>query len=185
MKLSANQFWGLIIIVLSLLFLARAVLQAEAFPTTSNVVDFPCSINEVRGWNAKTRIAYCFNNWPVVYDPSFASGTSEQDETTVSGIHIRREGQLLYVDNHPLDIGGVYETVHYSLTSNPWLLFTYHFKISNSGLISADSMAPPNMLYVSGVVYKAWKPNPLGLVILAIGVWLVLLELIPLKVHSS
>jgi hypothetical protein len=184
MQLSANKLLGPLIIVLSLLALARAAgqIQAAQLQAKSIAIDFPCSgdydIRE-QGMNVKTRIAYCFSYWPFEYygGTIYALGMSEQDKATVMKIRFRREGQMLYVNNHPVDIGEMYETVQYSLTNNPWLLFTYRFEIGNNGLISADLTAPPSVLFISGDVYKGWKPNPLGLIILGIGIGLVFLKL--------
>ena len=184
MKLSANQLFGFLIIILSLLTLAQAALQIQAaqLQAATVAIDFPCSGDyDVRhkGMNAKTQIAYCLSSFPFEYSGGtiYDLGTSEQDKITISRILFRREGQTLYVNNHPINIGETYETVRFSLTHNPWLLFTYRFEIKNSGLISADLIALPSVLFITGDVYKGWKPNPLGLFILGTGVWLILIKL--------
>lgn len=187
MKPSATRLFGLPLILLSLLALARAVQQVQP---QDNAVDFPCSGDyDVRqeGMNARTRIAYCLSSWPFEYNGGtiYALGTSEQDETTVGRIHFRREGQMLYVNRHPVSSGGMYETVRYSLTRNPWILFTYRFEIRNNGLIPAGSNAPPSVLFIHGDVYKGWRPNPLGLLLLGFDIWLALtrLQFTNSKVH--
>jgi hypothetical protein len=184
MKLLANQLVGFLIIVLSLLALALAArqIQAAQLQATTIAIDFPCSGEyDVRqeGMNVKTRIAYCLSSWPFEYSGGtiYALGTSEQDKVTARTMRFRRDDQMLYVGNHPVNIGEKYETVRFSLPNNPWLLFTYRFEIRNNGLISADLIAPPSVLFISGDVHKGWSPNPLGLVLLGIGIWLVFIKL--------
>jgi hypothetical protein len=54
---------------------------------------------------------------------------------------------------------------------------TNRFEIKNDGLISASSNEPPDVLFISGDVQQGWYPNPLGLVMLAAGMVLMLREL--------
>lgn len=170
---------GILLVVLSIITLVQAVGNIQPLPV---VMDFPCSGEEdvrQQGMNASTRIAYCISFWPFNMRGGgiFALGTSDQDEARVGGLRFRREGETLYVDNRPLDSGVHYETVRWSVTRNPWLILTNRFEIRNDGWIAASSGAAPDVLFISGDVFQGWMPNPLGLVMLAAGMILILRQL--------
>ena len=170
---------GILLVVLSIITLVQAVRNVQPIPV---VMDFPCSGEEdvrQQGMNASTQLAYCISFWPFNMNGGgiLAVGTSDQDETQVSGLRLRREGETLYVNNRPLDRGVHYETVRWSVTRNPWLILTNRFEIRNDGLIADSSGMTPDVLFISGDVFQGWMPNPLGLVMLAAGMILVLRQL--------
>jgi hypothetical protein len=170
---------GVLLVVLSIITLVQAVGNIQPLPV---VMDFPCSGEEDVGqesMNASTRMAYCISVWPFNMRGGgiFAQGTSDQDEAQIGGLRFRREGETLYVNNHPLDSGVHYEIIRWTVTRNPWLILTNRFEIRNDGLIAAFSGTGPDVLFISGDVFQGWMPNPLGLVILAAGMILVLRQL--------
>lgn len=178
MKFSSKQFLGVLFLAASVLTLPQAIRQVQPVPV---VMDFPCEADQdVRqeGMDASTRIAYCLSLWPFNMGGGgiFALGTSDQDEAQVSGLHFRRDGQMLYVNNRPVDVGVRYETTRWRATRNPWVILTNRFEVRNRGLISADSIAPANVLFISGDVHEGWIPNPLGLILILAGMVLILRE---------
>ena len=78
----------------------------------------------------------------------------------------------MYVNNQLLKPEEIYENTHWELSFNPWLILLTHFIIRNRGITSIGSITQVNTLYVSGYVNEGWFPNPLGLIILCIGLWL-------------
>jgi hypothetical protein len=179
MKSLPKLLLGILLVVISIITLVQAVDNVQPIPV---VMDFPCSGEEdlrQQGMNTDTRLAYCISFWPFNMRGGgiFAVGTSDQDEAQVSGLRFRRDAETLYVNNRRLNINGRYETVRWSASRNPWLILTNRFEIKNSGLISADSTVPPDVLFISGDVQQGWIPNPLGLIMLAAGMVLVLREL--------
>ncbi len=176
MKALPKLLLGVLLVVLSIITLVQAVDNVQPIPV---VMDFPCSGEESirqEGMDASTRMAYCISFWPFNMRGGgiFALGTSDQDEARVSGLQLRREGETLYVNNRLVDVNVRYETVRWSVTRNPWLILTNRFEVRNGGLIAASANATPDVLFISGDVHQGWTPNPLGLVMLAAGMILVL-----------
>jgi hypothetical protein len=174
MKPSSKRTLGVIIIVLSVLSIAIGVCQIVPYA----FVDFPCFDERFLQHEIKsdTRIAYCISVWPLealsgggIYD----YGSTSQDEVTIRDLALRRDGQTLFVNAHPLATGEIYKTTKWKMSFNPWILFTHRFEINNKGLItSTESVETVDALYVSGDVYEGWFINPLGLIILGCGIWL-------------
>jgi hypothetical protein len=178
MKFSSKQFLGILFLAASLLTLPQAIRQVQPIPV---VMDFPCEADQdVRqeGMDASTRIAYCLSLWPFNMGGGgiYALGISSQDEAAVTGLHFRRDGQMLYVNNHPVDIHGRYETMRWIATRNPWIILTNRLEVRNEGLISFDSIAPADVLFISGDVQQGWLPSPLGLILIFVGMLLILRE---------
>ena len=178
MKFSSKQFLGVLFLAASLLTLPQAIRQVQPVPV---VMDFPCEADQdVRqeGMDASTRIAYCLSLWPFNMGGGgiYALGISPQDEAAVTGLHFRRDGQMLYINNHPVDLHVRYETVRWTATRNPWIILTNRFEVRNEGLISFDSIAPPDVLFISGDVHQGWLPSPLGLILIFVGMLLILRE---------
>jgi hypothetical protein len=179
MNVSPKQLLGILLIAISVITLVQAIRQIRPLPVTMN---FPCSGEEnVRqeGMSASTRLAYCLSFWPFNMGGGgiYALGTSDQEEARVSGLRFRREGETLYVNNRPLEIYERYETVRWTMPRNPWLILTNHFEIRNAGLISDSPNTTSDVLFISGDVQQGWLPNPLGLIMLAAGMILILREL--------
>jgi len=165
---------GTMLIVLSLCYLALAVFQIAPF----GFVDFPCESDLGNGpvISPNTDIVYCISLWPlhaISGGGVYASGASDQNETQAGVVNLKRQGQILYVNNHPIPPMGTYEFVQWPPSLNPWLLLDTRFRIKNEGLTRMGLSQSGNMLYVSGDVYERWLPNPLGFMILGGGIWLV------------
>ena len=173
MKPSSKRTLGVILIALSVL--AAAI----GFCQTARLADLglPCYDANVRSQeiNSNTRIVYCINFWPLdAFSGAWVDdGSTDQNELAVREIHLRRDGQTLFVNNHLLNTGETYETARWTPSINPWLLFTRDFVIKNEGLLtSIVSSTSTDALYVSGDVYEGWFINPLGSIILGSGIWL-------------
>ena len=171
MKPSSKKSLGIVLLVISVLALAIAFCQIVRI----GFVDFPCFDEQVRQQeiSSDTRIVYCVSIWPrqaisggAIYD----DGTSNQDEIKVRDLNLRRDEQILFVNNHSINPNESYKMVLWSASINPWLIFTNSFEIKNEGITSMGSNVP--VLYVSGDVHEGWLPNPLGLIILGVGIWL-------------
>jgi hypothetical protein len=176
MKPSSKRAAGVVLIVLSILTLPIAVFQVV--PTF--LVDFPCMGPDEWGYpqdiTQSTRIGYCISLYPLKAFSGggiYASGSTAQDEITVDPLVFKRADEVLYVNSHPLQSGEVYKTTLWKLSANPWLIFTTRFEIRNDGFTSVDSSSTAKMLFVSGDASEGWLPNPLGLIILVGGIWLV------------
>lgn len=176
MKFSSKQFLGVLFIAASVLTLPQAIRQIQPIPV---IMDFPCEGDQdvhQEGMDASTRIAYCLSLWPFNMGGGgiYALGTSSENEAAVTGLHFRREGETLYVNSRQVHTGGLYETVRWTATRNPWVILTNRFEVRNEGLISFDSIAAPDVLFISGDVQQGWVPNPLGLILLFAGMLLLL-----------
>ena len=173
MKPSSKRTLGIILIALSVLAAAIGVCQIT--PLTD--LGMPCYDADVHSQeiNSATRIVYCINFVPLdaVSGARVDAGSTNQNEIAVREIHLRRDEQTLFVNNHLLNSREVYEKVRWAPSVNPWLLFTRSFTIKNEGLLtSVESSTPTDVLYVSGDVHEGWFINPLGFMILGSGIWL-------------
>jgi hypothetical protein len=173
MKPSSKRTLGIILIALSVLAAAIGVCQTARLADLS----MPCYDADIHRQeiNSNSRIVYCINFWPrdAASGAWVDDGSTNQDEIAVREIDLRRDEQTLFVNNHSLNTGETYETVRWTPSINPWLLFTRGFVIKNEGLlISKESSTPTDALYVSGDIYEGWLVNPLGLIIFGSGIWL-------------
>lgn len=173
MKPSSKRTLGIILIALSVLAAAIGFCQTMPFWD----LRMPCWDADIdrQEINSNTRIVYCINFWPrdAVSGADVDAGTTNQNELTVWEINLRRDEQTLFVNNHLLNTGETYETVRWTPSINPWLLFTRRVVIKNEGLLTAIvSSTSTDALNVSGDVYEGWFINPLGFIILGSGIWL-------------
>lgn len=171
-----KRLFGIFLVILAIFTLVQAVRQVVQLPYT---LASPCLGDEnirEEGMDAGTRIAYCLSFWPFNMNGGgvYALGTSNQDEASVVRLRFRRDGELLYVNSRPVHVGGVYKTIQWSLIGNPWLIYRDHLEIRNEGLISVDSVAAPDVLFISGDVQKGWLPSPIGFIMLIAGMVLLL-----------
>lgn len=173
MNTSEKRIIGLLLICISILALSVAFCQVVPL----GYADFPCFEKFIFLENVKpdTRIIYCISFWSYraisgggVYD----SGASKQDEIKTDDFVFRRNKDVLYVNNETINPGEIYKKTHWAASINPWLIFTQRFEIKNEGVESKNAESPVDVLYISGDVYEGWMPNPLGLIMLGSGVWL-------------
>ncbi len=125
-----------------------------------------------------TRIVYCLHSthYSVYGFTIYDSGTTQLNEVMVGEVKLKRQEETLFVNNQPLQIGERYDVVRQNPSYNPWLRFTTHFVVVNSGLyLPASSMPGNSALYVTGDVTEDWHANPLGAIILFGGIGLVIL----------
>ncbi|MBV6403026.1 MAG: hypothetical protein CNIPEHKO_03348 [Anaerolineales bacterium] len=173
MKPSSKRTLGVILIALSVLAAAIGVCQITPLAD----LGMPCWDADIdrQEINSSTRIVYCINFVPLdaVSGAWVDAGSTDQNEIAVREIHLRRDGQILFINNHMLSTGETYDGIRWTPSVNPWILFTRGFVIKNEGLFtSIESPTITDALYVSGNVYEGWRINPLGFIILGSGIWL-------------
>ena len=147
-------------------------------------VDFPCGsgLGRQPELTADTSIAYCISLYPrwASGGTDYAVGTSDTNEVVIQpqefwhgAIELRREQERLYVNGTPLSAGSSITLSRFMPTLNPWIVYTVEFVIRHSGPIRDEQTQPSDALYVYGEANEGWLPNPLGFLILAVGLWLV------------
>jgi len=187
MKASSYLTIGKIFIIWSVLGIAIGFCQIVPFA----FVDFPCfydmTIKEEIFYD--TRIAYCISIWPrsaVSGGGIYDVGTTNLDEVKVGELDLSRNEGTIFIDGNPLNAGETYKTTHWEFSISFWVLLTSRFEINNEGLItSTESVPKADALYVTGDVYEGWTINPLGPVILGVGIWLLRKGKKELKRESS
>lgn len=174
MRLPSKYTFGIVLLALSVLTLTVALCQS--FFVEGGNVDFPCFAEPIRrpDVHSDTRIVYCISFWPRGFmgGAIYGMGVAEKDEVTVGELNLRRDEQVLYVNNHPLGIGEVYDTIRWTHSANPWRLYTTRIMVRNEGLLSTESFPTADVLSVSGDVREGRYPSPLGFLILGAGIWL-------------
>ena len=170
---------GIAVAASSLLLLIAAIF-CRGWPYLH--VDFPC---EWFGYpatlsNAHTRIAYCISYWPrnaVSGGAVYAYGSTDQDRILADSLgrpiwHSRlvfeRQADILVFNGQRLAPGQTTSVARWFPSLNPWLLVTTHLSVTNEGRRQIQG-ASSDTIYVSGDMKEGWLPNPLGIVVLAIG----------------
>jgi len=179
---SIKRAVGIALIGLLLVLLVATICNAMMYLMR----DFPCEAGlgprpEIL---SDTRIAYCISFWPR--QPSsggdvYAVGSANQDEVTINGqiqtalgaLTLKRQGEVLIVNDQALQPQESYNGFSWRLSLNPWLLLTARVTVKNEGINRTVSEDSSNALLVSGGVYEGWLPSPIGIIALIIGVWLV------------
>jgi hypothetical protein len=142
-------------------------------------IDFnmPCAVSydlhsKDTSMPSDVRIDYCIESRQYKMEGLgyYATGRTRLNEVMAGELKLRRQEQTLFVNDQPLQIGESYDVVRQNPSNNPWLRFTTHFVIVNSGLYSGSSA-----LYVTGNVKEDWQVSPLGAIILVSGIGLVML----------
>ncbi len=152
--------------------------------STSRMLDYPCGMG--RGprptVNEDTQIAYCLSLWPR--PPSSGGGVyalgSTEDKRVVIGpssglvgqLTLEKQGQILIVNNQQLQPGQSYDDFRWRLSLNPWLLTTARIVVTNTGFASSNEGALGPALIASGDIHEGLLPNPLGPMLLVLGIWL-------------
>jgi hypothetical protein len=167
---------GILLILWSLISLVGVYDQINL--TASADLGFPCAVSfEMRFKDTPmpfdTRIVYCIQSRHYKIDGPgkyYAQGTTHLNQVMAGELKLRRQEQTLFVNDQPLQIGERYDVVRQNPSNNPWLRFTTHFVIDNSGLYSGS-----NALNVTGDVKEGWQFSPLGAIILDSGIGLAIL----------
>ena len=173
MQPSSKRVLGIFLVVVSLVTLVIAFCQVVPM----GFVDFPCTGQQVgqQGIASDSRLAYCLSVWPRqaisgggIYD----IGTSNQDEIRVDPLNLKRYNLTLSVNGHEINPGQTYKTTRFA-GLNPWVVLTSRFEVRNDGLMPEELTSSASVLFVTGDVHEGWFPNPLGLIVLIGGVWLI------------
>jgi hypothetical protein len=184
--------------ILLILLMGLALLAAICAVRFQGNVDFPCFDLEsgecLTGYGpvepghdveelGRARMFLCISVYPRGWEGggTIAQGAEFSDTWSKSGINLERQGDKLVVNGKSLEVGESSGWFRVYPTFNPWLLETTYTEITNRGVfdcyqeLGEDTVERRNIdaLYVYGGVSESWLPNPLGLVILGVGIWLV------------
>jgi hypothetical protein len=137
-----------------------------------------CDVEEL----SQARMFLCISVYPRGWNGggTIAQGPEFSDTWSGYGIDLERQGDKLILNGKSLEVGESSSRLRVYPTLNPWLLETARTTISNRGVFDCYQVwgedtvetAVIGALYVYGSVSEGWLPNPLGLVILGIGIWL-------------
>ncbi|MBN1976097.1 MAG: hypothetical protein JW918_01745 [Anaerolineae bacterium] len=189
--------FSLIVGVVLILVAGLGVLAAICAVVPKGFVDFPCFDLEeggcLMGYGpvepgydlgelGQARMFLCISVYPRGWQGggTIAQGPEFSDAWSGSGISLERQGDTLIVNGDSLSPGALTSRLRVYPTLNPWLLETARITIHNRGvfdcyqILDEDLVETQNIdaLYVYGSVGEGWLPNPLGLVIVGIGIWL-------------
>jgi hypothetical protein len=189
--------------ILLILLAGLTLLAAICAVVPKGNVDFPCfdlgSGECLMGYGPgydveelnQARMFLCISVYPRGWagGGTVAQGPEFSDTWSGSGINLERQGDRLIVNGKSLAVGESSSWFRVYPTLIPWLLETTHTKIVNRGVfdcyqvLGEDTVDRQDIdaLYVYGGVSEGWLPNPLGLVILGIGVWLLVRGIIKRK----
>jgi hypothetical protein len=130
----------------------------------------------------QARMFLCISVYPRSWagGATIAQGPEFSDTWSGRGIDLERQGETLVVNDKSLGTGESSSWLRVYPTLNPWLLETTRTTLSNRGVfdcyqvLGEDTVERQSIdaLYVYGGISEGWLPNPLGLVILGIGIWL-------------
>jgi hypothetical protein len=131
----------------------------------------------------QARMVLCISVYPRGWagGGTIAQGPEFSNMWSGSGIKLERQSDKLIVNGKSLEVGESASWFRVYPTFNPWLLETTYTEIANRGVfdcykvLGEDTVERQSIdaLYVYGDVSESWLPNPLGLVILGVGIWLV------------
>jgi hypothetical protein len=189
--------FSLIAGIVLILVAGLGVLAAICAVVPKGFVDFPCFDLEeggcLMGYGpvepeygmeelGQARMFLCISVYPRGWEGggTIAQGPEFSDTWSESGINLERRGDMLIVNGEVLETGESSSRLRVYPTLNPWLLETARTTISNRGVfdcyqvLGGDAVETQNIdaLYVYGGVGEGWLPNPLGLVIVGVGIWL-------------
>jgi hypothetical protein len=185
----ASLVFGIVLITMAVL----ALIVAFCTIVPKGNVDFPCFGLEADGCLtsyygserpiSEARMFLCISIYPRGWSGggAIAEGPELSDTWSGDGIALERQGEKLRVNGKLLVSGESTTWVRVRPTLNPWLLESSTTEISNRGVydcyrtVEEDKVETQtvDVLYVDGDVGEGWLPNPLGLVILGVGIWLV------------
>jgi hypothetical protein len=146
--------------------------------------DFPCSYEYQSGMpvqDTNSRISYCISfigRHVISGGGIYAAGESINNEFTISSayptyepIHIKRVGKTIFVNEKPLENREAYNWWKAGLTLNPWVINTAYFEVRNMGALIQNEVT--DTIYVEGEIREGWIPNPFGLILMAVGIYLI------------
>lgn len=188
--------------ILGITLTAIAILSALAvilWIRPRGFVDFPCldvqqedclagygpyrlSQDEVHRLG-EARMYLCISEYPRGWQGggTIAQGPEFSDTWSYGDVELARQGDSLFVGDELLAPSESASYLRVSPTFNPWLFATTRTTIAHRGVFDCylddeRSEHTVDVLYAYGSVSEGWALNPLGLVILAGGVWLLVYE---------
>lgn len=168
-----KDFLGRLLIAISLLFLADAVLGRKG-----GYVDFPChsalAVRKPAVENA--RIIWCISLWPrdvrgggTIFSQGSTSGDQffleKLEEVPSHKIRLGSEG--LMINETPISVDQHYKKIYWELTYNPWILHMseVELRVRRTSVHSA--------ILLEGDIYQRRVINPFGIFILLLGAWII------------
>jgi hypothetical protein len=173
-------------------FAALMLLAVVCWVTPKGFVDFPCF--DMQGgkclaayknpWGevadaSDARMFLCISTYPRDFQGggTIAQGPESSNTWSWGDIELARQGETLVVNGQSLAAGESFSHLHIFPTLNPWLLTSTRTEITNRGVFDClldeeGNEQTMDALYVYGSVSEGWFPNPLGLIILGVGIWL-------------
>jgi hypothetical protein len=125
----------------------------------------------------------CISKYPRSWQGggTIAQGPEFSDTWSYGDITLTRQGDTLFVNDESLAPAGSMSYLRVSPTFNPWLFASTRTTIAHRGVFECyldEEMSEHavDVLYVYGSLSEGWALNPLGLVILAGGVWLLVYD---------
>ncbi len=165
---------GWVLIVASLLFLLSAFLVPQ-----KGYVDFPCqsalAIRQKPEENA--HIVWCISLWPrnvLGGGTIFSQGSTSKDYFFLEGLEelpphrVEVVSGNLMVNNTLIQANQHYKKRYWQFTYNPWIIHMNTIEIAAS-----SSSLPAATVTIEGDVYQHRLPNPLGMFLLVLGIWMV------------
>jgi hypothetical protein len=173
-------------------FAALMLLAVVCWVTPKGFVDFPCfDVQEgeclathTGPWGeiadvSDVRMFLCISRYPRSFQGggTIAQGPESSNTWSRGDIELTRQGETLIVNGQSLVVGESFNHLRVFPTLNPWLLTSTRTKITNRGVFDClldeeGNEQTLDALYVYGSVSEGWFPNPLGLIILGVGIWL-------------
>lgn len=182
--------------IVLILFAALMLLAVTCWVVPKGFVDFPCFDMQqgecLKGYGpyvqpegesadvSDARMFLCISTYPRGFQGggTIAQGPTFSDTWSGGDIDLTRQGETLVVNGQSLAESELFSHLRIFPTINPWLLTSTRTEITNRGVFGCFldeefNAQTINALYVYGSVSEGWFPNPVGLVILGVGIWLV------------
>jgi hypothetical protein len=189
MQKGGRYLAGLVLTGISGLTLAGTIL----WMIPKGYMDFPCldmQRGECLAWDGqetagagssaaleRARMFLCISVYHRAYrgGGTIAIGPEYSDTWSGRGIELTRRDEALVVQGETLGVGEAYSKLRVFPGLSPWFLPVTRTTIANRGLVNCvrnreGQQYSVDALYVFGSVSEGWFPNPLGLILLAVGV---------------
>jgi len=189
MQKDGRYLAGLVLTGISVLTLAGTIL----WMIPRGYMDFPCpdmQRGECLAWDSqetvgarssaaleRARMFLCISVYRRAFrgGGTIAVGPEFSDTWSGRGIELTRQDEALVVQGETLGVGEAYSKLRVYPGLSPWFLPATRTTIANRGLANCvrtreGQQYAVDALYVFGSVSESWFPNPLGLILLAVGV---------------
>ena len=175
-----RRVWGYILTFISIVSLFIMYFQVRR----TWYADFPCSYEYQLGRpveNSDSVISYCVTYIMRKVQSGggiYSEGESSTNTVSIKGwynpIDIERVDTEINVNGKLLEKGESTTWFEYYPTINPWVINNIRMTVTNQGHLD-DSDA----VYVEGEIREGWLLNPLGMILLALGIYLVRKKKVP------